>query len=237
MRQPAHAPGLVDRRGRPDAVADAAHHHLGEVAEPARDVAVAPAAQIGERRGQFPVVERGGGLEPAREHPVHEPVVEVEPLRIGGAAPLGQDPRPGGGEAVDIEVRARQQVEIGLPAVVMVAGARAVLGPHDVAGRGREAVPVGRARAAEGVPLDLVARSRGPEEETFGEVAAREIHLYPFSRARPSTGAGVPVRSTARPPDPPRSAPAGPGSSGRRSGRAPSARPRGPCRGPRRAAR
>jgi hypothetical protein len=42
---------------------------LGEVGEPAGDVAVAPAAEIGQRRGQLPVIERGEGLEPARQQP------------------------------------------------------------------------------------------------------------------------------------------------------------------------
>ena len=74
---------------RPDAVADPAHDDLGEIAEPARDVGVVPAAPVGERGGQFPVVERRRGLDPAGEEAVDEPVVEVEPFGVHLAAPSG----------------------------------------------------------------------------------------------------------------------------------------------------
>ncbi len=95
VRQPGHAPGLVHGRGGPDPVANAPEQYLGIIGEPACDVAVAPAAQILQRRGQFPVVEREGGLQAAGEHAVDETVVEVEPLGIHRAAALGHHPRPG----------------------------------------------------------------------------------------------------------------------------------------------
>ncbi len=132
--------------------------------------------QIGERRGQFPVVERRGGLEPALQHGVDQAVVEVETLFVDRPAPLGQDARPAGGEAVDVEVRAGQQVEVRLVAVVVIAGDRAVLGAHDVAGGGGEVVPVGAPGAALGVPLDLVARRGRPEAEILRKVGAAKLH-------------------------------------------------------------
>jgi hypothetical protein len=109
----ADAPGLVDRRGGPDAVADAAHDRLGEVGEPAGDVAIAPAAEIGQRRRQLPVIERGRGFDAARKQAVDEPVVEIEPIRVRRAATLGQNTRPAGREAVDVELPAiADEVEI-----------------------------------------------------------------------------------------------------------------------------
>jgi hypothetical protein len=118
------------------------------------------------------VIERGRRFQAARQHAVHQPVVEIEALGIGRAGALGQDPRPGGGEAVGVGAKCRDEVEVFLPAVVVVAGGLPMLGADDIAGGGGETVPMGQARSAEGVAFDLVGGGGDPEEEAFGEIGA-----------------------------------------------------------------
>ena len=176
MRQPRHAPRLVDGGGRPDAVTDAVAQDARVVTEPPGDIAVAPAALVGQRLGQFPVIQRQRGLDPARQHPVDQPVVEVETLGVGCARPLGQDARPGRRKAVDVDIQLRQQVQIAFPAQVMLAGARAMFRAHHVAGGRGETVPMCGARSAQGMPLDLIGRGRGPEQEAVGKIGAGVGH-------------------------------------------------------------
>ena len=115
VAEPGDAPGLVDRGGGGDPVADPAHDDLGIVGEPAGDVAVAPAAEVGQRRRKLPVVEGGEGPDAAGEQAVDQPVVEVEALGVRRAAAFGQDARPGHREAVGVEAGALHQVEVGSP--------------------------------------------------------------------------------------------------------------------------
>jgi hypothetical protein len=176
MGEPGHAPRLVQRRRRRDAVADASHDDAGEVGEPGGHVAVAPAAEIGERRGQVPVVEGQVRLQAALEHGVDQPVIEAESLGVHLAAAGGHDTRPGNREPVGIEAAILQQVEILLIAVVVVAGDGAVGRADHVARRRGEAVPVRGAAAAERRPLHLVGGRRGAELELVGEVGAPEVH-------------------------------------------------------------
>ena len=130
------------------------------------------------------MVKGQGGFQPARQHPVHQPVVEVEPRSVHRPAPLGQHPRPRGGKAVNVEIAVPDQIKVFGPAVIVVAGNRPVFGAHDVARRGGEGIPMGRARAAEGVTFDLIGGGGGTEPEALGKIGAVGQHGRPFRRGR-----------------------------------------------------
>ena len=53
-----------------------------------------PAAHVGERGRQFPVIECVKWLQAALEQSIDQTVIEVERLRVGRTAPFGHDPRP-----------------------------------------------------------------------------------------------------------------------------------------------
>jgi hypothetical protein len=67
------------------------------------------------------VVERRQRREAAVEQPIHEPVIEVHTAPIDAATALWEDARPGNRKAVRANPQASQQVEIGLPPVIVVA--------------------------------------------------------------------------------------------------------------------
>ena len=189
MRQPRHAPGFVDRGGRGDTVADPAHDDARVIGEPARDVRVHPAAAQRKVRRQVPVIERQEGFQPARQHPVDQPVVEIETLGVRRPAPLGHHPRPACRKAVGVETAVAKEVQILRPAVVMVAGGGAVLAVQDIAGRGGEAVPMAAPGTAKARAFDLIGGGGGPEQEAGRKVGAGKGHPAPPCRA-PRFGAG-----------------------------------------------
>ena len=176
MRQPRHAPGFVDRGGRGDTVADPAHDDARVIGEPARDVRVHPAAAERQVRRQVPVIEGQEGFQPARQHPVDQPVVEIETFRVRRPAPLGHHPRPACRKAVGVETAVAKEVQILRPAVVMVAGGGAVLAVQDIAGRGGEAVPMAAPGTAKACALDLIGGGGGPEEEARRKGGAGKAH-------------------------------------------------------------
>ena len=158
------------------AVAERAEDVPGVVREALDDVARRPTALVLERLRQVPVVERRERRDPALEQAVDERGVEVEPLPIRPAAPVGLDARPRDREAVALEPERLHQVEVLAPAVVVVAGGLAGVAVRDLPGQGREAVPdrlaaAVRARRA----LDLERRGRGAPDEA---VAAG---IHPFT--------------------------------------------------------
>ena len=171
VAEPGHAPGLVDRGGGPEPVAQPPAHQVGELGEALGRLAHGPAAAPAQPLGQLPVVERRHRLQPPLQHPVDQPVVEVDAFPVDLHA-VGHHPRPGRREAVGVEARVAHQVEVRLPAVVVVAGDLPVLAVDDVAGDLGEGVPVGAAGPAVGMALDLVGGGGGGEEEALGEVAA-----------------------------------------------------------------
>ena len=159
MAEPGDAPRLVDRGGGADAVAETRHDDLGVVGEPAGDVAVQPAAEVGERRRQLPVVERGVGLQPARQH-------ARRPAGRRNRGPPGsprRGPRAGCAPRKSRSGRRRSRRRgSGRGPPASGGSGRRRRGPSsafdDVAGGGGEGVPVARARAAEARALDLVGR-------------------------------------------------------------------------------
>lgn len=108
--QPTHQGSLIGAADQ-DAIPDAAHQHLGIVGEPAGD-AVAPAAKVGQRRGQFPVMLASAGFKPRSNGAIDQPVIEIQARGLGAAA-FGQHARPTGREAVGIQIGPRDQVQTG----------------------------------------------------------------------------------------------------------------------------
>ena len=163
-------PRLVEGDPVADPVPESVRHDCRVLRHALDDHRVGPAAGILERLRQVPVVERGPGLDAAGEEAVDEPVVEVEPGLVHRAAARRLDPRPGDAEPVGPQPELRHQVEIRLPATVVVAGD--VTGVPVARATGRVRVHVPDARAAPVCrrgPLDLVRRGRGAPGEVGGK--------------------------------------------------------------------
>ncbi len=169
MRQPRHAPRLVDRGDANDAVAQDAGDRLGEIGEAVAGVAVRPAAKVGQGRGHLPMIKRLERLQPARKHPVDKAVIEIKTFGVD-VHPIRHDPRPSGGKPVGVQVRRLQQVQVLRPAVKVVAGHGAGFGAHHIAGGGGERVPVAGAAAAEGRAFDLIGGGCGAKDKAGRKV-------------------------------------------------------------------
>ena len=116
------APGLVQGRPDGDAVAEPLADDARVVGERLGRVPVRPAALVFEGLRQVPVVQRRDGPDAAVDESVDEALVEREPRLVGGAAPGRLDARPRDREAVGLEAEVGHEVEVGLPAVVVVVG-------------------------------------------------------------------------------------------------------------------
>ena len=168
------APWLVERRPGVHSITEGGAHDRGIVLERVGGRARRPAARILERLRQVPVVQRRDRLDAAGEQSVDEPRVEVDAGLVHRPGPGRLDARPRDGEAVRAEAEPGHEVEVALPAVVVIA--------RDVAG---VAVPHLAGRLAEGVPdrrpaavflrraLDLVGSGRGAEGEAGREDETR----------------------------------------------------------------
>ena len=189
MAEPTDTPRLVDRRGGPNPVADPAHDRGGEIGKPTGNIAVPPAAQIGQSAWKFPVIERRRRFDAAFQQSIDQSVVEIQPVLIHLAAPVRQNPRPRGGEAIGISAQISQQIQIRIHPVVVIAGDGAVFGAHNIAGRGGKTVPLRRARAAKAMALDLIGRGGGAEDEVVRKICAGKIHITTsFTRCRQGRG-------------------------------------------------
>jgi hypothetical protein len=154
------------------AVAEVLRHQFGVVAEPAGDVAVHPAALVLQGAGQIPVIQRGERLQATLQHTVQQAVVKIDAGLVDRAGTLGNQPRPGEGEAIAVEAAVADEVEILGPAIVVVAGDAAVVGILHIARRGGEGVPDAGAATVELAALDLIGGGRGAKHEIRPELAA-----------------------------------------------------------------
>ncbi len=161
MAQEADAPRLVVGDPVGDAVAQGSADHVGVLHKRLGRGPRRPAAGVLERLGQVPVVEGGKGGDAGLQQPVDQPPVEVQAGLVDSTAAVGQDARPGDGEAIGAQAERLHQGDVFRPAVVVVAGDVAVAAVDDVARRVAEAVPD---RLAPPVfvprPLDLIGASR-----------------------------------------------------------------------------
>src|SRR3712207_895769 len=151
---------LVDREIMLHAVTELPSDVPAIVAERFRRVSGALAAVLVlQCLRQVPVIERGKRLDAGRLQFVHQPVVEVDPLRVWGARAFGEDPGPGDREPIRGRADRLHQRHVLLVPVVVVVGEVTGVAVLDLAGRVREGVPDGRALAVlVPGPLDLVRR-------------------------------------------------------------------------------
>ncbi len=164
---------------RREDVLHAVRQPLGHVARVGRErfrgLARLPAADaVLQRLRQVPVIQRREGLDAVRQQLVHEPVVEIEALRVGLPAPLREHPRPRDREPVGLDAQRLHQLHVALVAVIVVRRDVAVRVAGHLARRVREGVP-DRRRAAvfSHGPFDLVRRRGGAPQEPLGKAEAR----------------------------------------------------------------
>src|SRR5688572_31821164 len=114
---------------------------LGVVAEPARGVAIGPAAAILQRLRQVPVIESGVGRNPGRMQLVDEAAVVIETIRVGTTAPGGEDSRPGNGETIAAEAELAHERDVLGEAMKVIAGNISRVAIDDSAAGKAELVP------------------------------------------------------------------------------------------------
>ena len=176
VRLQARAPGLVVGDPVLHAVAQAADHGLHVIAEGLRRLARRPAARLLQPLRKVPVEQRGVGDDARVEQGVHQAAVEVEALRVHGAASLGQDPRPGDGEAIGLEAELLHEGDVVAPEVIVIAGHVADGAVPDPAGRPAEPVPDGFAASVPvGRALDLISGGGGAPDEPVRKAVARRL--------------------------------------------------------------
>ncbi len=160
------AEGLVDGDPLGHHVAEAIEHRLGVVTEVADHGAAGPAAPVLQWLRQVPVVERDHRLDTPGVQAVHQPPVEVEALLADRPGAVGDDPRPRDGEPVGGQAQLREQIEVFLEPVIVIAGDVTGVAVCHRAGHPAECVP-DRPSPAVFVrgALDLVRGGRRAEEE------------------------------------------------------------------------
>ena len=163
-------PRLVDREPVLNSGAERGRDRLRVVAEPARGVAIGPAAAVLQRLRQIPVVEGGVGRDPGRVQLVDEAAVEIETLGVGTTAPGGKDARPGDGEAIAAEAELAHERDVLRVPMEVIAGDIARVAVGDRAGGMAEDVPdrLPAATLADGA-LDLIGRGGGAPHPVFGK--------------------------------------------------------------------
>ena len=161
--------GLVD--GQPDVHAVQCIEDRGRiVGEPRGAVAVLPPTAVLQHLWQVPMEQGGDGIDAALLEAVDQAPVEVEAALVHRPSALRQNPRPGDGEPVALRPQTLQQVQIRLPAAIVVAGDLPRAAVVDGSGSGAEGVPDRRATAVDAHrALDLVRRSGHAEAEIIGK--------------------------------------------------------------------
>mmetsp|Transcript_6519 Transcript_6519/g.19329 ORF Transcript_6519/g.19329 Transcript_6519/m.19329 type:complete len:251 (+) Transcript_6519:1422-2174(+) len=185
------SPWLVESVPLLDAISERSEAKVSVVSKGAGQAVVEPAAVlrgmpvlriIKERLGKIPVVERDHRLDAVLDEAIDESVVKVDSPHLShapgsGNSAVGQNAGPGDGEAIGLEAKALQHLDVFLHFVVVVCGNRRCLAlairHARVDGRSvcpREHVPDGQALAVR-VPgaLDLEARRPSSEHEAGGE--------------------------------------------------------------------
>ena len=156
-----------------DAIGELAGGIAGVVGEGVGGIAALPAALVLELLGKIPVVESTEGLDAGCEELVEHAVVEVEALGIGCAGAIGEDARPGDGEAVGFDAERLHQGDVGFVTMVVIIGDVAGIAIVGLAGGMGEGVPDGDAAAVFlHRAFDLVGGSGRTPKEALRERAA-----------------------------------------------------------------
>ncbi len=118
--------------------------------------------------------ERAVGLDAGVEQRVDELVVEVDALLVRLAGAVGEDARPGDGEAEGLQTHALHHLDVLRVAVVEVVGDVAGVAVGGLAGGVGEGVPDGDAAAAfVDRAFHLIGRGGGAPEEAAGKFCGR----------------------------------------------------------------
>ena len=140
--------GLADEAGdfvhghpMPHPVSQAADDGLGIDGEGIGGAAGHPAALVLQGLGQIPVVQGDVGLDAGLEQGVGEPIVEVQTGLVDGAPARGDNPGPGGAEAVGLGPQLLHETDILGIAVVMITGDIAIMASGHLPRRAAEAIP------------------------------------------------------------------------------------------------
>ena len=167
-----HHPRLVVRDPALDDVAELGRHVRRVVGEAQRGVTHRPAAGLLAGLREVPVVERRDGLDAALQAALDQPPIPRHAARVQRPAPVRLHPRPGDREAIGLDPQRCHQVEIGRPAVVVIAGHVAGVAVDHGARLVAEAVPDRLAAPvlAHGA-FDLVGRGGRAEAEPRREPA------------------------------------------------------------------
>src|SRR6266850_2612688 len=165
MSEESRAPGFVERGPGVDQAGEFAAHQVGIVGKAICRFPVQPAAMLLQVLWQVPVVQRHEGRQALALQPRQQSLVEVESLGVW-AALLIHHPRPRDRHAVAVNTETGDQINIRLPAVVVVAGDRARVAIQYLAGGSGKGVPdAGQPTIFGGGALDLVRGGGYPVEK------------------------------------------------------------------------
>src|SRR5438874_2814075 len=188
--------GVTEERGHPrlvvrdpvvDETVETVEHELRVLRVALDDVTVRPPALVLKSLRQIPVVDRRERNDPSLAQTFGEAPVEVEPLHIHRAVPIGLHAWPRDGEPVPLDPELAQEVEVFAPAEVMLAGRLAGVAVRDVARAGREAVPDRLAAAVDPCgTLDLERRGSGSPDERSRTHPLTAPCMIPPTICRPS---------------------------------------------------
>ncbi len=153
------------------AIAELCGDKAGVIGERLGGLAPLPSAKtVLQGQRQVPVIEGDVGRHSGCEQRVDEAIVEIEPLRIGRAASVGKNARPGNREAVGAGAERLHQRHVLMITVIMVDRDVAGIAVGDFARRVGEAVP-DRLAFVVLVPraFDLIRCGRGSPDEPLGK--------------------------------------------------------------------
>ena len=163
-----HDPRLVQGDPQLDAITERAVEQTGVVREPVGDVAVRPSPPFIQGHRQVPVIKGYYRRDAVIQQPIHEALVEREPLAVDAAAPLRQHPAPTHAEPIRSQAELPHQAHVVRKAPVVVTGKVAGLAVRDGPGGMGEAMPDARPGAVgQGRALDLIGRGRRAPQEPW----------------------------------------------------------------------
>ncbi len=137
-----------------------------------------PAAIPHQGQRQIPMVQRRIGLDPACLAAINEAVVKIQTLLIDRPETIGNDARPGDRETIGLHPHLLDEIEVFLPAIVMIAGDIAIVTPKDMARHIAEGIPDGGLAAIRlGGTFDLERGSCDAKQEIAGETGCERFGI------------------------------------------------------------
>jgi len=120
ITQMAGTPRLVDGKPGFHSVTKMAGNHTGVPSKGIHNGTIQPGSLQGG--WQIPMVKGCHGLNISLQKRIHQPAVKIQAGLIDLSATLWQDARPGNRETVGFKTQRLHQLDIFLPAVIMIAG-------------------------------------------------------------------------------------------------------------------